>query len=63
MLHKPMIHSLSDVKTKNIGRGTSIWQFCVILEGAKIRNNCNICSNCFIENNVKIGNNVTIKKA
>ena len=59
--HRKMIHSLSDVQSKNIGRGTSIWQYCVVLPGAKIGNDCNICSNCFIENDVVIGDNVTIK--
>lgn len=56
-----MIHKLSDVKSKNIGSNTSIWQFSVVLENAKIGDNCNICSNVFIENDVVIGNNVTIK--
>ena len=56
-----MIHELSDVKSKNIGDGTNIWQYCVILPNAVIGKNCNICSHCFIENDVKIGNDVTIK--
>ena len=56
-----MIHELSDVQSKNIGQGTNIWQYCVVLPNAKIGTNCNICSNCFIENDVKIGDNVTIK--
>lgn len=56
-----MIHPLSDVQSKNIGKNTNIWQFCVVLPNAKIGENCNICSHCFIENDVKIGNNVTIK--
>lgn len=56
-----MIHSLSDVQTENIGKNTNIWQFCVVLKGAVIGDNCNICSHCFIENDVKIGNNVTVK--
>lgn len=56
-----MIHPLSDVQSKNIGANTNIWQFCVVLPGAKIGSNCNICSHCFIENDVVIGNNVTIK--
>lgn len=55
------IHPLSDVQSKNIGENTKVWQFCVILEGAKIGSNCNICSHCFIENDVKIGDNVTLK--
>ncbi len=56
-----MIHNLSDVQSQNIGNNTNIWQFCVVLPGAIIGDNCNICSHCFIENDVKIGNNVTIK--
>ncbi|CAM2827814.1 acyltransferase [Helicobacter burdigaliensis] len=56
-----MIHKLADVQSENIGSGTKIWQFCVVLPKAIIGENCNICSHCFIENDVKIGNNVTIK--
>lgn len=56
-----MIHPTSDVQSKYIGRGTTIWQFCVILKHARIGMDCNICSHCFIENDVIIGNNVTIK--
>ena len=56
-----MIHQLSDVQSKDIGTDTNIWQFCVVLPGAKIGNNCNICSHVLIENDVKIGNNVTVK--
>ena len=56
-----MIHKLADVQSKNIGKNTNIWQFCVILPNAVIGSNCNICANVLIENNVVIGNNVTIK--
>lgn len=56
-----MIHPLSDVQSKKIGKNTKIWQFCVVLPKAEIGDNCNICSHCFIENDVVIGNNVTIK--
>ena len=55
------IHDSSDVKSKNIGDKSTVWQFCVILKGAQIGENCNICSHVFIENDVIIGNNVTIK--
>ncbi len=58
---KTFISNYSDVKSQNIGENTLIWQFVVILEGAVIGSNVNICSNCFIESDVKIGNNVTIK--
>lgn len=56
-----MIHPLSDCPNTNIPESTNIWQFTVVLPGAIIGNNCNICSHCFIENNVSIGDNVTIK--
>ena len=56
-----MIHELADVKSRQIGGGTRIWQFVVILSGAVIGNNCNICAHCFIENDVVVGNNVTVK--
>jgi len=56
-----MIHPLADVQSSKIGGNTKIWQFCVVLKGAQIGENCNICMNVFIENDVVIGNNVTVK--
>lgn len=56
-----MRSKLSDIQSQNIGENTRVWQYCVILPGAQIGNNCNICSHVFIENEVIIGNNVTIK--
>lgn len=56
-----MIHPLSDCQNKNIPASTNVWQFTVILPGAKIGERCNICAQCFIENDVVIGNDVTIK--
>ena len=60
-VNKPFIHPLSDVKSVNIGQKTKIWQYSVILSGASIGENCNICAHTLIENDVVIGNNVTIK--
>lgn len=56
-----LIHALADVHSTNIGTATNIWQFCVVLEKAKIGNNCNINAQCLIENDVLIGDHVTIK--
>lgn len=56
-----MIHKLADVQSVTIGADTNIWQFCVVLSGAKIGKNCNICAQTFIENEVIVGDNVTIK--
>lgn len=55
------IHQLADVAACEIGEGTKVWQFVVILEGAKIGNDCNICAHTLIESDVIIGNNVTVK--
>lgn len=60
-MNRPIIHETADVQTENIGKGTKIWQFCVILKGASIGENCNINCQVFIENNVEIGSNVTVK--
>ena len=61
MTNPVFIHPLSDVQSKNIGAGTKIWQFCVVLPQAVIGEDCNICSHCFIENKAVIGNRVTVK--
>ncbi|EPF2930953.1 acyltransferase [Vibrio navarrensis] len=55
------IHPLSDVTASNIGEGTTIWQFSVVLAGAIIGNNCNLCAHTFVENNVILGDRVTVK--
>jgi acetyltransferase-like isoleucine patch superfamily enzyme len=55
------IHPSSDVQSKQIGEGTRIWQYVVILPGAVIGRDGNICSHCFIENRVVVGDRVTIK--
>lgn len=56
-----VIHKLADVQTEMIGDGTRIWQFAVILPGATIGKDCNICAHTFIENDVVVGDNVTVK--
>lgn len=57
----PFIHHLSDVQSSAIGINTRIWQFVVVLPGAKIGQDCNICSHCLIENDVVVGDRVTVK--
>lgn len=56
-----MIHPLSDCQNSHVPESTRIWQYCVVLPGARIGENCNICAHCFIENDVVIGDNVTVK--
>ena len=55
------IHPLADVKTSHIGKGTHVWQFAIILEGAVIGENCNINCHTFIESKTIIGDRVTVK--
>lgn len=57
----PQIHLLSDVQSPHIGPGTRIWQFCVILPGARIGADCNINAQVLIENDVVLGDRVTVK--
>lgn len=55
------IHPLADVADSLIGDGTKVWQFVVILKGAKIGEDCNICAQTLIEGDVIIGDRVTLK--
>ncbi|ANC04457.1 dTDP-6-deoxy-3,4-keto-hexulose isomerase [Pseudomonas putida] len=55
------IHRLSDVQTDDVGEGTRIWQYAVVLHGAQIGRSCNLCAHTFIEGGVVVGDNVTIK--
>lgn len=57
----PKIHPLADVQSDFIGEKSCIWQFSVVLPGAKIGRNCNICAHTFIEGGVIIGDDVTVK--
>ena len=56
-----LIHPDSDVQSNRIGEGTRVWQYVVILPGAVIGRDCNICSHCLIENKVVVGDRVTVK--
>lgn len=55
------IHHLADLGDCTIGEGTRIWQFVVILKGAVIGRDCNICAHSFIEGDVILGDRVTLK--
>lgn len=57
----PKVHPLADNLSSQVGSDTRIWQFSVIMKGAIIGKNCNICAHTLIESDVIIGDNVTIK--
>jgi UDP-2-acetamido-3-amino-2,3-dideoxy-glucuronate N-acetyltransferase len=55
------VHPLADVSSNQIGAGTVIWQFAIVLEGARVGRDCNINCHTFIEGGVVIGDRVTVK--
>jgi len=55
------IHQLASVASSKVGDATRIWQYTVVLEGAVIGRDCDICSHCRIENDVIVGDHVTLK--
>jgi UDP-2-acetamido-3-amino-2,3-dideoxy-glucuronate N-acetyltransferase len=61
MTTKPQIHPTADVQSAAIGAGSRIWQYCVVLPGARIGDDVNLCAHCLVENDVSIGDRVTVK--
>lgn len=55
------IHPLADCQANHIGENTRIWQFVVVLPGATVGSDVNICSHCLVENDVIVGDRVTVK--
>jgi UDP-2-acetamido-3-amino-2,3-dideoxy-glucuronate N-acetyltransferase len=55
------VHALADVAPCDIGPETRVWQFVVIIAGARIGARCNICSHVLIEGDVQVGDRVTVK--
>jgi UDP-2-acetamido-3-amino-2,3-dideoxy-glucuronate N-acetyltransferase len=56
-----MVHPLAEVKTKNNGENTKVWQYSIILEGAVNGADCNINCHTLIESKAILGDRVTIK--
>ncbi len=61
MSQEIFIHNTAQVLSDSLGENTRIWQYVIVLEGAVIGEDCNICSHCFIESDVLVGDRVTIK--
>ena len=55
------VHPLADVQSGTIGEGTRIWQYAVVLAGAQIGRDCNLCAHSFVEGGVIVGDRVTLK--
>src|SRR5689334_11116671 len=58
----PLIHPLADVHPEaQVGDGTHVWQFVVILQGARIGRDCNLNAHTLVEGGAVIGDRVTLK--
>lgn len=55
------VHPLADVGAAEIGAGTRVWQYAVIVSGAQVGRDCNVCAHTFVEGHVTVGDRVTIK--
>ena len=55
------IHTYAQVLSSSIGPGTRVYQFAVIMEGARIGEDCNINAHTLIEGGVELGDRVTVK--
>lgn len=55
------VHHLADVAECSIGHGTRVWQYVIVMKGAVIGKDCNLCAHSLIEGDVVIGDRVTIK--
>lgn len=56
------IESTSQVSAEaHVGAGSKIWQFCSVLPGAVIGNDCMLSQNVYVEGRARIGNRVKIK--
>ena len=55
------VHPMALCDTDQVGKGTRIWPFAHIMDGAVVGRHCNIGAHAFIENGVCVGDRVTIK--
>lgn len=55
------IHPDAIVETDQLGRGTRVWAFTHVMQGASVGCNCNIGEQCFLEHGSHVGDEVVIK--
>jgi acetyltransferase-like isoleucine patch superfamily enzyme len=54
-------HPLALVESREIGRGTRVWPWAHVMEGARVGADCNIGEHCFVERGAVLGDRVTVK--
>ena len=56
------IHATAEIAdAAMVGKGTTIWQYCIVMADAVIGADCKLAHNVFVEAGVRIGDAVTIK--
>lgn len=55
------IHERALCESESIGKGTRIWAFAHVMEGAVVGEGCNICDHAFIESGAVLGDRVVVK--
>lgn len=58
---KYVAHASAYVESEDIGKGTQIWQFAVVLKGARVGADCNLNALTLVEGGAIIGDRVTLK--
>lgn len=56
-----IVHPLAVVQSDQVGEGTRIWQFAIVLEGARIGRDCNLNAHTLVEGGAVLGDRVTLK--
>lgn len=58
----PLVDLLAIVHSgASVGAGTTVWQFCVVMDGAVIGRDCNLNAHTLVEGGARIGDRVTLK--
>lgn len=55
------VHPTALVETRRIGKGTRIWAYAHVMQGAVVGSRCNVGDHAFIEAGAVVGDEVTIK--
>jgi len=55
------MHPRALVESAHVGRGTRVWAFAHVMDGARIGERCNLGEGTFVERGAVIGNDVTVK--
>lgn len=61
LLDSVYVHPTALCESQDIGRGTRIWAFTHVMQGAHVGSECNLGDHTFVESGAYIGDRVTIK--